>query len=58
MPFAAQFAGSKRQSRMRIGESPYTLETGKKMGLSTSAVFARCKRLGLELAEHAGLLAA
>ena len=30
-------------------------ETAAKMNLSTSAVFARCRRLGLELAERAGI---
>jgi hypothetical protein len=43
---------------LELRASGFTLEeTGEKMGLSTSAVFARSKKLGLELAEHAGVQA-
>jgi hypothetical protein len=54
-------SGLEEQDRqmLELRAAGFTLEeTGEKMGLSTSAVFSRCKRLGVELAEHAELQAA
>ena len=42
------------RSLLELRASGHTLnEIGQRLGLSTSAVFGRCKSLGLQLAEHA-----
>ena len=46
--------GEEDRSLLELRASGHTLkEIGQRVGLSTSAVFGRCKSLGLQLAEHA-----